>query len=61
MRRYTRRMARLRGPWVREGSRIGPLGPFRGRLGIHWVIASVAVGVVLLIAGLLAIGRVVPF
>ena len=46
---------RIRGPWVREGSRIGPLGPFRGRLGIHWVIASVVVGVILLIAGLLAV------
>ena len=54
-------MVRLRGPWVREGSRIGPLGPFRGRLGIHWVIASIAVGLVLLIAGILAIGRLAPF
>jgi hypothetical protein len=42
---------------VREGSRIGPLGPFRGRLGIHWVIASVLVGAVLLVAGILAVSR----
>jgi hypothetical protein len=45
----------MRGPWVREGSRIGPLGPFRGRLGLHWVIAAIAVGVVLLVAGILAL------
>ena len=49
---------RVRGPWVREGSRIGPLGPFRGRLGVHWIIASVAVGAILLIAGILALGRI---
>jgi hypothetical protein len=48
---------RVRGPWVREGSRIGPLGPFRGRLGIHWVIASVVVGAILLVAGILALSR----
>jgi hypothetical protein len=48
---------RVRGPWVREGSRIGPLGPFRGRLGLHWVIASVVVGAILLVAGFLALSR----
>lgn len=48
---------KLRGPWVKEGSRIGPLGPFRGRLGIHWVIAAVVVGLILLLAGVLAVGR----
>ena len=48
---------RMRGPWVREGSRIGPLGPFRGRLGIHWVIASLVVGLILLVAGIVALGR----
>jgi hypothetical protein len=51
------RRVRIRGPWVREGSRIGPLGPFRGRLGIHWVIASIVVGVVLLVAGIVALGQ----
>jgi hypothetical protein len=51
------RRLRFRGPWIREGSRIGPLGPFRGRLGLHWVIAAVVVGVVLLVAGLLALAR----
>ncbi len=49
---------RLRGPWIREGSRIGPLGPFRGRLGIHWVVASVVAAAVVLVAGLLVMARI---
>jgi hypothetical protein len=53
-----RRRARVRGPWVREGSRIGPLGPFRGRLGLHWVIASVALAAVVLLAGLVVLSRI---
>jgi hypothetical protein len=36
---------------VKPGQRIGPLGPFRGRLGLHWVIASVTVGVLILVIG----------
>ena len=31
-------------PWTR----IGPLGPFRGRLGIAWVVAPLVVGAVLI-------------
>jgi hypothetical protein len=42
---------------VREGSRIGPLGPFRGRLGLHWVIASVVLAALVLLAGLYALAR----
>jgi len=42
---------RFRSPGVKPGQRIGPLGPFRGRLGLHWVIAPVVLAVVLLIAG----------
>jgi hypothetical protein len=39
-------------PGVKPGQKIGPLGPFRGRLGLHWVIASVTVGALILAAGL---------
>lgn len=46
----TRRM-RLRAPGVKTGSTIGPLGPFRGTLGIQWVIGSIAVGLLLVLAG----------
>ena len=52
---YTRLMARrrlrFRPPMVRPGSKIGPLGPFRGRLGLHWVIGSIVVAAVLGVAG----------
>jgi hypothetical protein len=42
---------RFRSPGVKPGQRIGPLGPFRGRLGLHWVIAPVVLAAVLLVAG----------
>ena len=45
------RRVHLRAPGVKTGSRIGPLGPFRGTLGIQWVIGSIAVGLVLVLAG----------
>jgi hypothetical protein len=41
---------RLRAPGVKTGSTIGPLGPFRGTLGIQWVIGSIALGLVILLA-----------
>jgi hypothetical protein len=45
-----RRRLRFRPPGVRPWTRIGPLGPFRGRLGITWVIAPLVLGVVLVVA-----------
>lgn len=45
------RRVHLRAPGVKTGSTIGPLGPFRGTLGIQWVIGSIAVGLVLVLAG----------
>jgi hypothetical protein len=39
----------IRAPGVKSGSTIGPLGPFRGTLGIQWVVASIAVGLVILL------------
>lgn len=41
------RRPRFRPPGVNPGTRIGPLGPFRGRLGIQWVLAPVALGVLI--------------
>jgi hypothetical protein len=46
------RRIRWRSIGVKPGQKIGPLGPFRGRLGLHWVIGSVAVGMLILGAGL---------
>jgi hypothetical protein len=40
----------IRPPGVKTGSTVGPLGPFRGTLGIQWVIGTIAVGLVLVLA-----------
>jgi hypothetical protein len=42
---------RFRSPGIKPGQKIGPLGPFRGRLGLHWVVAPLVVLVVLAVAG----------
>jgi hypothetical protein len=45
------RRIRFRPPGVKPWTRIGPLGPFRGRLGLGWVIAPLVVGAVLAFSG----------
>jgi hypothetical protein len=45
------RHVRFRAPGVKTGSTIGPLGPFRGTLGIHWVIGAIAVAMLLVLVG----------
>ena len=44
------RRVRVRPPGVKPWTKIGPLGPFRGRLGLAWVIAPLVLGVVLVVA-----------
>jgi hypothetical protein len=51
------RRFRFRPPGVKPWTRIGPLGPFRGRLGLAWVIAPLVVGAVLLVAAWLLLFR----
>ncbi|HEX9376412.1 MAG TPA: hypothetical protein VGB19_09265 [Actinomycetota bacterium] len=41
---------RFRPPGLKPTTKIGTLGPYRGRLGLGWVIAPIVVGVVLLAA-----------
>jgi hypothetical protein len=41
------RRPRFRPPGVKPWTRIGPLGPFRGRLGLAWVVAPLVLGVVI--------------
>jgi len=48
---------RFRPPGVKPWTKIGPLGPFRGRLGLAWVIAPVVLGVLVVVAGLIALAR----
>jgi hypothetical protein len=42
---------RFRPPGVKPWTKIGSLGPVRGRLGLAWVIAPLVLGVAVLAAG----------
>jgi hypothetical protein len=48
-----RKLLRLRPPGLKPGTKVGTLGPYRGRLGIAWVIAPVVAGIAILVAGFL--------
>jgi hypothetical protein len=52
-----RRRIRLRPPGLKPTTKVGTLGPYRGRLGLAWVIAPILAGIVILVAGYLAIFR----
>jgi hypothetical protein len=52
-----RRKITFRPPGLKPTTKVGTLGPYRGRLGLAWVIAPIVVGAVILIAGYLAIVR----
>lgn len=52
-----RRRIRFRPPGLKPTTKVGTLGPYRGRLGIAWVIAPILAGIVILIAGYLAVFR----
>lgn len=52
-----RRKLSLRPPGVKPTTKIGTLGPYRGRLGLAWVIAPIVVGGCILLAGYLALFR----
>jgi hypothetical protein len=48
---------RFRPPGLKPTTKIGTLGPYRGRLGFIWVVAPIVAGVLILIAGYLALAR----
>lgn len=57
---YTRGVARrfrFRPPGLKPTTKIGTLGPYRGRLGLAWVIAPIVAGALIVIAGYLALTR----
>jgi len=54
------RRTRFRPPGLKPWTRIGTLGPFRGRLGLSWVVAALLVGLVILAAGWYALSRPHP-
>ena len=45
----TGRRIHIRPPGVKTGSTIGPLGPFRGTLGVQWVVGSIVAGLVIVL------------
>ena len=51
------RRIRIRPPGVKPWTKLGPLGPFRGRLGLAWVIAPLLLGVALVVAAWLLLPR----
>ena len=52
-----RKRVRFRPPGLKPTTKIGTLGPYRGRLGVAWVIAPIVAGALILVAGILALAR----
>ncbi|MGA9159315.1 MAG: hypothetical protein WB297_00410 [Actinomycetota bacterium] len=48
---------RFRPPGLKPTTKVGSLGPYRGRLGLAWVIAPILAGAVILVAGYLVLAR----
>jgi hypothetical protein len=47
----------IRPPGLKPTTKVGNLGPYRGRLGLAWVIAPLVAGLLILVAGYFAIFR----
>ena len=52
-----RKKVTIRPPGLKPTTKVGTLGPYRGRLGLTWVIAPIVVGALIVIAGYLALTR----
>jgi hypothetical protein len=52
-----RRRFQIRPPGLKPTTKVGTLGPYRGRLGLGWVIAPIVAGVVIVIAASFAFFR----
>ena len=52
-----RKKLKIRPPGLKPTTKVGTLGPYRGRLGLAWVIAPVIVGALILVAGYVALTR----
>ena len=48
---------RFRPPGLKPTTKIGTLGPYRGRLGLAWVIAPIVAGALIVIAGYIVLTR----
>jgi hypothetical protein len=47
----------FRPPGLKPTTKVGTLGPYRGRLGFAWVVAPLIAGLVILAAGLFVLFR----
>ena len=52
-----RKKITIRPPGLKPTTKVGTIGPYRGRLGLAWVIAPIVVGAVIVAAGYLAMTR----
>lgn len=52
---FGRKRIRFRPPGLKPTTKVGTLGPYRGRLGLAWVIAPIVVGALIVVAGYLAL------
>jgi hypothetical protein len=50
-----RKKVTFRPPGLKPTTKVGTFGPYRGRLGLAWVIAPIVAGAVILIAGYFAL------
>jgi hypothetical protein len=48
---------RFRPPGLKPTTKVGTLGPYRGRLGLAWVVAPIVAGLIIVIAAYLALTR----
>lgn len=47
----------IRPPGLKPTTKVGTLGPYRGRLGLAWVVAPLIFGILILVAGYFALVR----
>ena len=47
----------IRPPGLKPTTKVGTLGPYRGRLGLAWVIAPLIAGIFIIVAGYFALFR----
>lgn len=57
LRRVAKRRLRFRPPGLKPTTKVGTLGPYRARLGLAWVIAPIVAGLIILIAGWIALSH----
>ena len=52
-----RKRFQFRPPGLKPTTKVGTLGPYRGRLGLAWVIAPLIAGIVIVVAGIVILTR----